>query len=60
MPHDLEDKAHVVLQQLWLGHRLTAKKVAAPAPAGRSRRRRAKAKEFPDLVPPVFEDSDEY
>lgn len=60
VPHDLEDKVFKVLEMLW--HRRTKKERAmthATDGSGRTRRRK-KAKGFPELLPPVYEDSDEY
>ena len=62
VPHDLEDKVFKVLELLW--HRRTKKERSLPLAvdgSGRTRNnRRKKTKGFPELLPPVFEDSDDY
>ena len=60
VPHDLEDKVFKVLELLWQRRTKQERAMATTTERVGRTKRRKKTKGFPELLAPVFEDSDDY
>ena len=59
-PHDLEDKVFHIVQLFWPKPSKHAEKAKTKNKREKNGKRQKKVMKFPELLAPVFEDSDEY